>query len=60
MKSIENKSVELFWGYLYPVFVNDIDDINVINEIDDVNNFVNKPPKPILSKIMKLSIKMRI
>ena len=46
------------------VFVNDIDDINVINDINDVNdfvnNFVNKPPKPILSKIMKLSIKMRI
>ena len=50
---------------------NDIHDINVINDINDitdvndfVNNFVHKPPKPkpkpILSKIMKLSIKMRI
>ena len=45
------------------VFVNDF-----VNDFANnfVNNFVNKPPKPlikmssILSKIMKLSIKMRI
>ena len=47
---------------------NDINDfvIHLVNDFvndfanDFVINFVNKPPKPILSKLMELSIKMRI
>ena len=38
-------------------FVNDF-----VNDFANafVNNFVNKPPMPILSKVMELSIRMRI
>ena len=50
MKSIENKSVELFWGYLYPfcsTFINHSGpmlstntntSMNDIDDIDDINN----------------------
>ena len=42
-----------FVNHLVNDFVNDFAN-------DFVINFVNKPPKPILSKLMELSIKMRI
>ena len=48
---INDKNV--FVNHLVNDFVNDFAN-------DFVNNFVNKPPKLILSKIMELSIKMRI
>ena len=50
MRSIENKSVELFWGYLYPfcsTFINHSGpmlstntntSMNDIDDIDDINN----------------------
>ena len=54
MKSIENKSVLSIKTRIrnHLDFAKDF--------VNNFINFVNKPPKPILSKLKKLSIKMRI